>query len=224
MRKRFPLILVLGFSLALALPAAPAQTMREPANLYALKQEINAYVSSGAYGKEVARVAVNANKYLVKRIAKGVAKGKKMAVVFDIDETTLSNLRHIQANDFGYVAKTWDAWIAEAQGTAIFPVQTIYDTAVRAKVDVFFITGRKPSDAATTEQNLRAVGYETWTKMFYKPAEFAQGTRAFKIDIRRQLTVEGYVIIANIGDQDSDLLGGYAEKTFKLPNPFYITN
>jgi acid phosphatase len=31
------------------------------------------------------------------------------------------------------------------------------------------------------------------------------------------------VIIANMGDQASDLAGGHAEKTFKLPNPFYLT-
>jgi hypothetical protein len=28
-------------------------------------------------------------------------------------------------------------------------------------------------------------------------------------------------IIANIGDQPSDLFGGHAEKMFLLPNPFY---
>jgi HAD superfamily, subfamily IIIB (Acid phosphatase) len=41
--------------------------------------------------------------------------------------------------------------------------------------------------------------------------------------VRRKLTAEGYIIIANIGDQDSDLTGGYAERIFKLPNPFYLT-
>jgi len=34
---------------------------------------------------------------------------------------------------------------------------------------------------------------------------------------------EGYVIVANVGDQNSDLVGGYCRKFFKLPNPFYIT-
>ena len=38
-----------------------------------------------------------------------------------------------------------------------------------------------------------------------------------------QLTAGGRVIIANLGDQDSDLTGGYAERTFKLPDPFYFT-
>ena len=28
--------------------------------------------------------------------------------------------------------------------------------------------------------------------------------------------------IANLGDQESDLIGGHAERTFKLPNPFYL--
>ena len=40
---------------------------------------------------------------------------------------------------------------------------------------------------------------------------------------RRKLAEEGWTIILNIGDQESDLAGGFAERTFKLPNPFYYT-
>ena len=32
---------------------------------------------------------------------------------------------------------------------------------------------------------------------------------------------QGFTIIANVGDQPSDLAGGYAERTFLVPNPFY---
>jgi hypothetical protein len=32
---------------------------------------------------------------------------------------------------------------------------------------------------------------------------------------------QGYTIIANMGDQPSDLDGGLSERTFLLPNPFY---
>ena len=32
----------------------------------------------------------------------------------------------------------------------------------------------------------------------------------------------GYRIIANVGDQESDLTGGGADRSFKLPNPFYF--
>ena len=34
--------------------------------------------------------------------------------------------------------------------------------------------------------------------------------------------VLGYLIILNVGDQESDLTGGFADRTFKLPNPFYF--
>jgi len=32
---------------------------------------------------------------------------------------------------------------------------------------------------------------------------------------------QGYDILLTIGDQYSDLKGGYADKGFKLPNPMY---
>ena len=173
-------------------------------------------------------VAAEANRYLTKRIPRGIPKfdktSKKLAVVFDIDETVLSNLRHIQANDYGYLPKIWDAWVAEGQCTAIYPVQAVYNTAVNAKIDVFFITGRTEKDAPVTERNLRQVGYETWTRVIYKPADFTESVKAYKIDARRKLAAEGYLVIANLGDQNSDLTGGFAERVFKLPNPFYIVN
>lgn len=34
---------------------------------------------------------------------------------------------------------------------------------------------------------------------------------------RGKIAEEGYTIIANVGDQESDLSGGYAEWTYKLP-------
>ena len=37
----------------------------------------------------------------------------------------------------------------------------------------------------------------------------------------RHLAEQGYTILLSMGDQESDLAGGYAEKTFKLPNPVY---
>lgn len=208
--------------LALAFTLAPVRA-EEPANLYPHKQLLRAYVDSGGYARDVAHVALSANKYLVRRIARGAKPGRKLAIVFDIDETILTNLPHIIANDYGYVPKIWDDWIAEGRARAIIPVQTVYDTAVRGRIDVFFITGRRETDRASTEKNLREVGYETWTRIYYKPAtDPTLTTTGFKTDVRRKLTQEGYVIVANIGDQGSDLNGGYAERTFKVPNPFYV--
>ena len=218
--------LAFGLTLAaLAQSGVAPDPAYEPANLYPHKLQLRAYIDSGGYAQDVATVALQANKYLAKRIAKGAKPGRKLAIVFDIDETTLSNLPHILANDYGYVPRIWDEWVAEGRARAIVPVQTIYDTAVRGKIAVFFLTGRKESDRAPTERNLRDVGYDTWTRIYYKPADDPTlTTAAFKTDIRRKLTQEGYLIVANVGDQNSDLTGGYAERSFKLPNPFYISN
>ncbi len=43
----------------------------------------------------------------------------------------------------------------------------------------------------------------------------------FKGPVRAGIEREGYSIIANMGDQPSDLAGGHAERSFLLPNPFY---
>jgi len=43
----------------------------------------------------------------------------------------------------------------------------------------------------------------------------------FKAPIRAKIEQAGYTIVANMGDQPSDLQGGHAEKKFLLPDPFY---
>jgi predicted secreted acid phosphatase len=56
-------------------------------------------------------------------------------------------------------------------------------------------------------------------------AEIALGksctTIHYKSATRAHIESLGYEIVADFGDQYSDLLGGYADKTFKLPNPNY---
>jgi predicted secreted acid phosphatase len=46
-------------------------------------------------------------------------------------------------------------------------------------------------------------------------------TIPYKSGTRAYIESQGYDIVANFGDQFSDLLGGFADKTFKMPNPNY---
>ncbi len=199
-------------------------TAAEPTNLSLCKQEVAAYVKRGEYAQQIAEVALRANQYLTKRIAEGAKPGEKLAIVFDVDETMLSSLSEIEANDYGYVPKAWDQWVTEGQAPAIIPVHAIYDTALRGKIAIFIITGRKASDRPGTERNLRQVGYEKWTGLTFRSgkSDASLNNTEFKTEVRRKITEEGYRIIANVGDQASDLANGYAERTFKLPNPFYL--
>ena len=217
---KFPrLSVLLALIAGLALPAS--QFAVEPANLNTAKYEVYRYISTGEYARDLNAAALKANKYLARRLSQPAKPGEKRAIVLDIDETTLSNLPHMMAQDFGYLPAVWQRWVASGQAKAIIPVQVGYDMAVHANIAVFFITARKESDRPGTERNLRETGYDTWTKIYFM-SEDPQPVRVYKTGIRRQLVAEGYTIIANIGDQESDLAGGYAERTFKLPNPFYI--
>ncbi len=47
-----------------------------------------------------------------------------------------------------------------------------------------------------------------------------QNVQAFKTAKRADIS-KNFTIIVNIGDQRSDLEGGYAERTWRVPNPFY---
>ena len=46
-------------------------------------------------------------------------------------------------------------------------------------------------------------------------------TIPYKSGTRAYIESQGYDIVADFGDQFSDLEGGYADKTFKMPNPNY---
>ena len=46
-------------------------------------------------------------------------------------------------------------------------------------------------------------------------------TIRYKSGTRAYIESQGYHIVANFGDQFSDLEGGFADKTFKMPNPNY---
>jgi predicted secreted acid phosphatase len=187
------------------------------------------YHDSGDYDRDLAIVAGKAKAWLTSR-AGGVTKP---AVVFDIDETALSNWDVLRRDDFGRPVSGpctpsgdtpcgWAAWDQLGRDPAIEPTLDLYRAAAAANVAVFFITGRPESQRQATARNLEAVGYGGYKMLSMVPegAHFASAVD-FKTPVRAQIEKDGYTIIVNIGDQPSDLLGGHAEKCFLLPDPFY---
>ncbi len=169
----------------------------------------------------------------------------KSAVVFDIDETVLSNWEAMYHNKFAYVPDGrcnlasarpcgQRAWELGARAVALAPslefyrfVETLKDKSGKP-VAIFFVTGRydDPAERRATERNLHAQGYDTWSRVYLRPQSSRRGTVAqYKSGARRDIE-KTYKIIANLGDQYSDLIGEggneHAETCFKLPNPFYF--
>lgn len=205
--------------LAIALGSCAAPVTREPGNLSLAKNEVKAYADSGKYTADLTDATAPAKSWIAQRSRTGSGK---LAVVFDIDETTLSNLSHMKETDWGYQPAVWSAWVAEGTAPAIAPAREVYQTAIANKVTVFFITGRRESEKAPTARNLRAQGMGDYSDILVRSDASKTPVQEFKTAERKRLTEQGYTIIANLGDQQSDLTGGYAERTFKLPNPFYF--
>ena len=213
-------LLAAGVTLVLA---SCASRSREPPNLYALKQQIRGYVDSGQYQRDIAVVAERAQSWLEVRAAKRT-KGERLSIVFDLDETLFLNWPQISRQDFGYIRDAWEKWVESAEAPAIEPVREVYRTARRLGIDVIFLTGRPERMRAATERNLRAIECGDYASLICQPDNTKGTSAAFKTGERAKLVAAGRVIIANLGDQESDLVGGFAEKIFKLPDPFYLTD
>ncbi len=213
-----------AFFMLTALFCVGTKSFAEPTNIGKLRTELRNYYDTGAYEKEITAVVKQAEAYIDARAKTNarLAAPKKLAIVLDIDDTSLSNYQDIVGRDFCDNAKLIRAGIKRANTPAITPVLELYKNARNEKVAIFFVTGRRPDLQRATEKNLKAAGYTTWNGIFFRPKEdLNQSVVPFKTQVRSNIEGQGYTIIASIGDQESDLKGGYAEKTFKLPNPYY---
>jgi acid phosphatase len=209
----------------LHVPQAPPQ----PLNIDKIKDVLLAY-QAGEYDGDVAAVFAAARAYVERR----AGEVSKPALVLDIDETSLSNWSNLKANNFGFIADGacdrlpsgpcgFKAWILQGVAPAIKPALDLFNAAKAKGVAVFFITGRRDRERQATLWNLDRAGYEGWAKLVTRPDDDAHPTvEAYKTEERRKLAEAGYTIIATVGDQQSDLDGGFAECTFKVPNPFYF--
>jgi len=187
------------------------------------------YHDDGRYDRDVAAVVAQADAWVVKE----AGAVRKPALVLDIDETSLSNWPEIKADDFGYfhdgACDTLPhgpcgalAWESRGEAPAILPTLGLVQDAQRRGVTVFFVTGRWEDEREPTAQNLTRAGYRNWAALYLKPNGMIVSTAAaYKAPVRARIEAQGYTIIANMGDQPSDLAGGHAERGFLLPNPFY---
>jgi hypothetical protein len=142
----------------------------------------------------------------------------KPAVVLDIDETSLSNLSGLQASGYSEAGL-----LPAALGNlpAIAPTLAFYRDAVAHGVSVFFITGRASDLQSITASNLMSAGYNAGYAALDLNTASAP-VEQYKSSTRAAIEKMGYDIIVNVGDQESDLDGGYADQGFKLPDPFYF--
>jgi acid phosphatase len=203
-----------------------AQAERIP-NLDTLKKELRQYhdctCTCGCLAHDQDVQADRAIAFLRQRAAHPRAQ-EKLALILDIDETTLSNYQEELGADFAYNKPVFDAWVETAQATAIPGTLRLYKEAQRLGVSVIFITGRDEAQRDATARNLRAQGFDHWQELVMRPADHGSQTIGeFKQVARGQAIAKGYTLALNVGDQWSDLKGKpEAEFSVKYPDPYYF--
>ncbi len=152
------------------------------------------------------------------------AERQKLAVVLDIDETSLSAYCEEKREDYGFIPEMFNTWVVSPAAAIPIPgTLRLFRRARAAGVSVFFLTGRPHEQFEATARNLHAAGYDGWQELILRSeAQRHTPTTEYKSAERARIAAQGYTLLLNVGDQWSDLLGTpRAELSVKLPNPFY---
>ncbi len=202
--------------LAVLLASAGVALADEPA-APASPEAIVAYHDSGEWAQDTTRVVRRARRYVRRHLDDSA---RRAAIVLDIDDTSLSNYACLKAVGFDRSA----ADCGDQTLPAIPQTRSLFRWARERRVAVFFITGRREEARARTAANLRAAGYRGGWTLKLRPDDQPQRWRdGWKARVRRAIVERrGFRILANVGDQWSDLDGGWSARGFKLPNPMYV--
>ncbi|MFE7569074.1 HAD family acid phosphatase [Streptomyces sp. NPDC057539] len=178
---------------ATAAETAPARTTSADASVKAVDYTV--------WQRDVAAVVAEARPWIESRTAS--AGGEKQAIVLDIDNTSLETHFH-------------PFW--QLPTPAVADVRELARYADSRGVAVFFVTARPGIIYSLTEWNLKEAGYPV-DGLYVRdlPDIFAE-VSAYKTEKRAEIEAKGYTIIANIGNNTTDIVGGHAERTFKLPD------
>lgn len=204
--------------LPLLLCLLAAACARPVPNLWETHEAIHAYHDSGRYEADVARNTGEAKAFLERRLEQGV---KKPAIVLDVDDTALSTFDFARSRGFWYQKDAYEAHEAEAVLPAIAPVRDLANWAGKEGVAVFFVTGRPQKLCPATRLNLERQGYARIAGVTCRPDGPRKPASAWKPEARAAIEAQGFDVLLTMGDQESDISGGHAEKGFKLPNHVY---
>ncbi|GGN04244.1 HAD family acid phosphatase [Streptomyces fuscichromogenes] len=165
-------------------------------------QAADSTVTEAQWLSDVAAVTGPAQTYIDGRAAANTS-GAKLAIVLDIDNTSLET--YFEGAGFSTPATP--------------PVLALAQDAHAKGVSVFFVSARSNLFNLVTKSNLTSVGYTVDGLYARTVAQLlTESVADFKTSSRKAIEANGYDIVANIGNNTTDLSGGYADTTYKLPD------
>ena len=183
-------------------------------------------------------------------VAAQCAVGRKLhrnpAIVLDADDTTLWTYdMEVADMHFVFDPARQDEWVQDERFPATPSMTSLVSVAQRSGCTIIGLTGRNEAQQTATIENLQKVGYPQfaatqrgvqtyytkWTGVgtsqqpSYVTCATAKCTTVeYKSQTRAHIESRAggrFDVVANFGDQYSDLLGGSADRSVKLPNPTY---
>ncbi|MEJ3405049.1 HAD family acid phosphatase [Rathayibacter sp. YIM 133350] len=191
------------------------------------------------YISEMAGILSTAKARLQPEYAAAIAAGEKPAIVLDADDTMLWTYdMEVADMHFTFDPAEQDVWVQDERFPATPGMVGFVQAAEAIGYTVFGLTGRNADQEPATLGNLDKVGYTgfdaenfytkwTGTGASQQPDYISCATPKcttveYKAGTRKHIENDlGYTITLNVGDQFSDLQGGYANASLKLPNPTY---
>lgn len=191
----------------------------EPKSMAQAEKEVREYYKSGEWERDVAKKYEEAKNI----VDKYDGDPKKATIVFDIDETLVTSLPYFEQHCyiFDKTLPQWSKWVLDAKSPKIEAALNFYNYAKEKGYRLVILTGRREDQRSLTERNLKNAGYTEYAALYMRDPDKKQPTSIFKQETRKKMSEDGEFILLNIGDQKSDLEGGYSKYQIKLPNPIY---
>jgi predicted secreted acid phosphatase len=146
---------------------------------------------------------------------------KNLAVVSDIDETIVDNREEFRNHPSTFLWSDFEAWMKEARAPVLKESADFLQWARKQGFAIFLVTARPEKERLFTVENLVHDGV-SYDGLYLKPDDDKGPSVAYKTGVRKSLEEKGFDIVTNIGDQYSDLIGGYSHDCEKLPNHMYF--
>ncbi len=211
-------LLILNFSLALAQPPQEFEPLsQKPSDIdYVTGLK---YEESAQYAADLDKACNLAVKFC-NEYRQSHPEARNLAIVSDLDETLLDN-RPFYDNCPKFNHKAFHEWITGHTAKTLGPTEIFLKQARLNGYAIFFITGRRERDRVATTYNLVKDNVD-YDGLFLKPNDFKGKAYEYKTNVRKSIEDMGFTIVENIGDQVSDLCGGYSLDCTKLPNKIYF--
>ncbi|KAI3471030.1 hypothetical protein Pfo_027693 [Paulownia fortunei] len=182
---------------------------------------VREYMTHKGYELDLQRVS---NEAVLYATSVNFSGDGKIAWVFDVDETLLSNLPYYAQHDYGleiFDSTKFDQWVEMGMAPAIESSLKLYEEVLSLGFKVILLTGRSERHRRITVENLFQAGFREWDKLILRSSEdHGKTATRYKSEKRCELVEEGYQILGNSGDQWSDLLGSSCHNVrsrFQIP-------